>query len=541
MSNVMDWVRNCEYSHPLCARNPNSFAPSRLIDVRQGKVVEITDPNVQWVCLSHCWGGKRPQCLTTKASYETNLTRIPWESIPRTFQDAIVFTQKLGQTYIWIDSFCIIQDDIEDWRQQSSRMADIYEGAYLTLAATAATNCEAGLFNDASRVEPTHAHEIRGNPPSTIFLRKQIPHFFVTPEAAVIEQSFPLLSRAWVYQERLLSRRILHFTGSELQWECQQIVDCQCGSAVRSTYDIAPKIDHAIRISNPHTEEDSLQPNLFERWCRVVDEYSSLRLTKSKDKLPALSGLARQFSRALENSNAPLKNNINYVAGLWHSPTKGYVDGPLLLQNLLWAKASAVDLSKRPKDWRAPTWSWACVDGRVTYPWRSAVANYPSGSITFLRVQEATTIPTDSVDPTGELLSARLTVQGPLQNALLYYSTTFANNSLSPVYTLHVEDGQQVEKFIPDYAMHLPDENHGVFDQTNIRKGAHVRCLRVCHVGTEAKVLSLVLRECVSDGRQCWRRIGIAESWGTRELAESYSEPEGWPRWQGQVEVVTIV
>jgi hypothetical protein len=41
---------------------------------------------------------------------------------------------------------------------------------------------------------------------------------------------FPLLKRAWAYQERLLSRRVLHFAGYELIWECAASYDCECGT-----------------------------------------------------------------------------------------------------------------------------------------------------------------------------------------------------------------------------------------------------------------------------------------------------------------------
>lgn len=72
---------------------------------------------------------------------------IPWFSLPRTFQDAIVITRRLGVQYIWIDSLCIVQDDGDDWRKEASKICDVYQNAWLNLAATKSFTCHDGLFS----------------------------------------------------------------------------------------------------------------------------------------------------------------------------------------------------------------------------------------------------------------------------------------------------------------------------------------------------------------------------------------------------------
>lgn len=53
-----------------------------------------------------------------------------------------------GTRYIWIDSLCIVQDDAEDWEREAAKMALIFEAAYLTIAATAATNGTVCISSD---------------------------------------------------------------------------------------------------------------------------------------------------------------------------------------------------------------------------------------------------------------------------------------------------------------------------------------------------------------------------------------------------------
>lgn len=45
---------------------------------------------------------------------------------------------------------------------------------------------------------------------------------------ATENREFPLIQRAWCFQERLLSRRFLCFGNKEILWECMEEVVCPC-------------------------------------------------------------------------------------------------------------------------------------------------------------------------------------------------------------------------------------------------------------------------------------------------------------------------
>jgi hypothetical protein len=181
-----------------------------------------------YAALSHCWGANR-SCVTTKHNLEERLKDIPWDTIPRTFQDAIRLALLLNIRQIWIDSLCIIQDDLEDWNIESAKMADIYQLAALTLAATGSRGDSHGCFSEA--LERTKDVEL-SLPTSKTFCRIAVRNAIMhwdTDNERMMKERFPLMSRGWAFQERLLSPRILHFCESELVWECRELSVCECG------------------------------------------------------------------------------------------------------------------------------------------------------------------------------------------------------------------------------------------------------------------------------------------------------------------------
>lgn len=74
------------------------------------------------------------------------LEGIPVHNIGQTFQDAIIATRELGLRYLWMDCFCIIQGDAQDWLEESSRIGSIYAYCTVNLVAAAAKTAAEGCF-----------------------------------------------------------------------------------------------------------------------------------------------------------------------------------------------------------------------------------------------------------------------------------------------------------------------------------------------------------------------------------------------------------
>lgn len=225
----MDDCNDAE-KHPLCTpvqKQEKVTLPTRVVAVgpadgsKLPKLVETHGEEGSYIALSHCWG-KTQIITTTKATIASRKESIEWSLLSQTFQDAITWTRRLGIPYIWIDSLCIVQDDLQDWATESTKMGTIYEHAHLTLAATAAPS---GTLGFRSPRTPPQSFHLRDTP-HRVSAQLQPSHDSFTRRSQADPRLMPLLSRAWVYQERLLSAR-------ELVFECQNGYACECGGISR--------------------------------------------------------------------------------------------------------------------------------------------------------------------------------------------------------------------------------------------------------------------------------------------------------------------
>jgi hypothetical protein len=321
---------------------------------------------------------------------------IIWEELPKTFREAIFFAYRLGFEYIWIDSLCIIQDSEEDWRQEASSMANIYENASLTLCATRSADSSEGCYATASSAYQFKKWSFVDSASNTVEVHTRSPlsHIAVTAGLPDIGNIFtaPLLFRGWTLQERLLSPRSVHFMETELVWDCSEGLTCEC-EEIQYNVLRGRKEDLQLNLWADHSMED-----LHHQWQEIVLIYSDMSLTLSKDIFPALQGFAKKM---------PAKMG-KYLAGLWQET---------LIPDLAWCASQSGTLS-RPKEWRAPTWSWASTTASVWSP--VTFTQLTKRTATSITVLEATTIPKGN-DPTGELLAGELRIRGRgLKGNLIY-------------------------------------------------------------------------------------------------------------------------
>ena len=395
--------------------------PSRIIDIGTSDrdriyLMDSPDQFEPYACLSYCWG-RHPFLATKFDSLNSHRARIPWDLLPLTFQDAILFLRKLGIRYLWIDSLCIIQDDSDDWKQESSQMASIYQNAHLVVSATKSANAHEGLFAQLDDQFQPHVLPVTTPDGRTehIWFRRSLTHmpgpfsFFRKGEPPL-----PTLSRGWIFQERLLASRVLHFGPQELLWECQTQSACQCTAAGNSGPQLGPlprtslergvmQMKSAFNIRS-WTSWDGSERELGRCWHRLVEEYSRLQLTHEMDIFPAVSGVSRRFQEAWKSKS---------LAGLWMKSLPcdllWYVDvhdpiyGPGPVQ---WG---------RPWSWRAPTWSWASVNSPVRF------IDTSHGLEPCCEVKEAV-CEAAGIDPTGEVAGGFLVLRGNVIPTVLNYS-----------------------------------------------------------------------------------------------------------------------
>ncbi len=104
----------------------------------------------KYAALSYIWGTEPHGGMTLKSNLDQRMHSISMECLPRVYREAIHLCRLLDIGYLWIDALCIVQpgleDDDQDWQEQSAIMGSIYAHAYLTIAAAATQSADDSLF-----------------------------------------------------------------------------------------------------------------------------------------------------------------------------------------------------------------------------------------------------------------------------------------------------------------------------------------------------------------------------------------------------------
>lgn len=292
--------------------------------------------SVDYATLSHCWGSLKILTLRTD-NLNALQESIPWDDLCKTFQDAYKVCRKLGFKYLWIDSLCIVQDDPDDWDREAFLMSKIYGGSSLNLAASMAEDGSKRLWparnpisapclqvcikDDTlrpSRQAALETNEFQSPPMASSRNRLCSGTLFnLAPKDLqynCITKS-PLAQRGWVFQERILSHKSLHFS-SQLFWECRELQACEA---------FPTRLPTLLTRENENLQKTNNQ----EHWIVLITMYTACKLTFRKDKLIAIARIAQSVQKRYGNE---------YVAGLWRKD----------LETLLGGRSCEVQLHRDP-------------------------------------------------------------------------------------------------------------------------------------------------------------------------------------------------
>lgn len=326
---LQQWISRCQAEHTQCHPATDKTLPYRVLEIESTepiriRLVESCTRDANYACLSHRWSPQTKSNSLNKENLDLYKAEVPENKLYPLVRDAIAAIIKLDLRFIWIDCYCIIQDDPKDWEEQAANMARIYENALLTISATFSEDGH-GIFSTIpSGFEAVQVTEIVDEP---VYVRKQLPHPCTIDRLDQEHVHGLSLTRAWVFQERLLSNRFIHFTKSEIFWECRESTWCECNSG---------KVKwESRRIHRPRTTRN-------QEWNIIAEQYNLTQLTFEKDRLPALAGVAHRY--------AELLGGLTYLSGLWEE---------CLPSTLGWHKSAWNE--KRPLKQFAPTWSWVSL------------------------------------------------------------------------------------------------------------------------------------------------------------------------------------
>ncbi|GAB1312316.1 hypothetical protein MFIFM68171_02526 [Madurella fahalii] len=224
-------------------------------------------------------------------------------------------------------------------------MTSIYRGCSLNIAVTDAPSCDHGAVPELDDISIVLSSSESHAEPMDIRL-------FALPEFWKFNV---LSSRGWVFQETLVSVSTLFVGHSGLYWEC-------CSASLSEDGDTTVGYIHSINSSKSELADcfqsldsalrdpESKPPShyLLEKlsWHKWMASFSARVLTKKLDKLPAVAGLAAQLSRY----------GLTYAAGIWKES---------IHVGLTWRATQNQSLTRHLD--RAPSWSWASVDGPIEW------------------------------------------------------------------------------------------------------------------------------------------------------------------------------
>lgn len=247
-------------------------------------------------------------------------------------------------------------------------MRDVYANSLCTVAAAASVNPDGGLFRKRESkkltlnlVEGTWQNHLQGN-------------YFIEKADSLDDhlESLPLHQRGWVLQERLLAPRVLHFGQEQIFWECYEEQKCEGFPRHRPDHSSIKDFRVLFRRENGHVDSDpkTISPATLELWNRIARTYAQCALTYPEDKLIALSGLVQLFQE---------KTGDEKFAGLWRSR---------LWLCLGWSTIR--EKVTRSLEYRAPSWSWMSLGGRLGYLPCVREWQYPPVSIVEAHIIPAT-------------------------------------------------------------------------------------------------------------------------------------------------------
>ncbi|CZR60751.1 uncharacterized protein PAC_10647 [Phialocephala subalpina] len=485
------WMEDCGKKHkcPPPLVNPN--LPTRVLDViasdRTVALLETRGQRGRYIALSHSWGTS-PRAMATKATVEDLEDGIAISFLPKTFQDAIQITKRLGIRYLWIDCLCIIQDDKQDWEREASTMGDVYMNSYLTISAANSTDSYTGCFpkrkdepyissaslslgyNSAIRVPGPDTCTVGiprdpDRPTSYLHIWKEwmpgsCSKTMQKSTIGTFGKEFdpianePLSSRGWTLQERLLPTRIIHYAKDQIYFECPDAIRSEDGFVFPSVFF---NLDFLVRSQLIDQHEHGISKDMISLipggdimqgirwkwgWLGLVQNYSQRKLTYQQDKLIALAGLARIVAE---------RTGDRYYAGLWAAH---------FLEDLCWrvypqeensfdwkpTKGEVLGNVTKMTEYRAPSWSWASLDA----PIRFIALSFPN---LLARVVRCSTT-TGGTDPYGRVTNGKLVIEGPVYEIFPYQPKVWNHHGI-PV-EIRFEDDRPTSdgKLYLDY----PDE-----------------------------------------------------------------------------------
>ncbi|KAI4860851.1 HET-domain-containing protein [Hypoxylon rubiginosum] len=395
----------------------NTYYPTRLLDVGSSTcsklrlIISAEYPalskgeanfvGVRYAALSYCWGPKdeaNKQLITTRGTIRNHIAQIEFGHLPQTVADAVQVCRTIGIRYLWVDALCIVQDNRDDWAREAFEMANVYANSFITLCILQGNSCTSGFLkkphspktlqvNFRSRLDSSISGKLylrMLHPPRENLKDSRLQTMGGLVGAGPDEPAKLDLrdaawsNRGWTFQEARLSPRKLFYGPLMFHISCGKLQESADGSKFDE--------DDFFRQREPKFSD------VLVGWYSLVATYGNRALSYERDRFPALSAFPRTISEKFPDQQ--------YLAGLWKSD---------LHRGLLWTPYAWTDLKtylEYPEEgYIAPSWSWACHPGGLTWVRGNALGLYIFSPEFELR---GANIVSEAMNPYGRVLSGTL-------------------------------------------------------------------------------------------------------------------------------------
>ncbi|EXK78383.1 hypothetical protein FOQG_16948 [Fusarium oxysporum f. sp. raphani 54005] len=376
-----EWIKEmfheCQSRHAKCANHArenrqNLAMPKRLLDVGQLgdpfiRLLEASDDaRVSFVIASYVWGsGLKEEAIQRAKTTKENIgyrmaSGIEVTGLPKSIQDLIEVTRQIGFRYLWLDAFCIVQDDEDDKNHQFNSIAEFYKQADVLISAASASDCDEGFLQSrtvdrcyGSIFELPYEWKVDDRETQGSLLLSEM-----DLDGSI--DNDPIHKRIWTFQEHLVSSRVISFGSRQIKWTCEQEKNVVDGG---DYCEMIGGLEDNLRTAFSPSEypSETLMQKDFRvwGWMVIVEEYSKRDYSRLEDRVPAfyeaMSRLAPLMGWTIDQG----------VYGIWKTDAS---------RQLLWKKDETLstqefeELQASAKDRQlGPSWSWATLPGGVIY------------------------------------------------------------------------------------------------------------------------------------------------------------------------------
>lgn len=361
-----NWLTTCMNEHPRCNPSKNlQYYPPRLVSIDSGiaRVIDtsIEQPTTPYTALSYCWGRDPTHMTLTERNNDVLKLGLPFAKFGKAFEEVFVVLPSLGFTLIWVDALCIMQagaDSEKDWQRHLTEMSVIYSNCVVNITIDHAESVADGCFTvrDPMQVKPCIIDRSLWPPCDGGVSQLGSDDIWVIESQTVMADEMSgaaIFQRGWAMQERMLSPRILHFGKTQLHWECTELQACET-----HPYGLLERMYYPSPWSC-----EFLPSMVLGGWAAAVKQFSSMRLSKPEDKLPAIAGIAKTICETHKQQyvagflKASLPAALCWHSGRSHRSHEG--------RNVFSRHEDR--LVSRHQPYRAPSWSWAAWDGPLFF------------------------------------------------------------------------------------------------------------------------------------------------------------------------------